>query len=82
MSLEQLNTMTKPAVRNGEIVKDPFVKIDRHKNYKKSQQTDQLRNSNVNDKPKQPLFDENVDFDECVDFLHNQINELDLDSDN
>lgn len=78
ISLEQVNTITKPAIRNGEIVKDAWIKIDRHENYKKSQMTDQLRTTNINDKEKEPLFDENVDFEQCVDFLHNQISSIEF----
>jgi hypothetical protein len=85
LSLDQVKCLTKPVIRNGEIVKDPVFQINRHENYKKSLETyalrgerneeiDQIKDKNT--KHKEPLFEDNVDFEDCVDFLHSQINDL------
>lgn len=87
-SLEQVKCITKPVIRDGEIVKDPFIQIYRHDNYKKSNITNALRGEGreeefdeirkKNDNFREELFEENVEYDDWVDFLHNQIKELDL----
>jgi len=73
VSLDQVKAITKPVVRDGEIVKDPFIQINRHDIYKKSDLTAQLREnkdgeiqeiSNKNEKLKEPLFEDNVEFDD------------------
>mmetsp|Transcript_16822 Transcript_16822/g.19468 ORF Transcript_16822/g.19468 Transcript_16822/m.19468 type:complete len:102 (-) Transcript_16822:18-323(-) len=88
VSLEKVRNITKPVVRDGEIVKDPFIEIYRHDKYKKSDITYNLRGEgkkeklneivNFNEHRKEKLFDDDVEFDDCVDFLHNQINDLDI----
>lgn len=86
-SLEQVKSITKPVIRNGEIVKDPFIQISRHDTYKKSSLTTKLREEQENDfdeirnknqRIREPLFEENVDFEDWVDFLHGQIDELEI----
>lgn len=87
-SLEQVKCLTKPVVRNGEIVRDPLIQINRHDKYKKSDLTNKLRGDDkveefevIRDKnvrAQENLFDENADYEDCVDFLHNQISELDI----
>ena len=70
VSLEQVRCLTKPVIRNGEIVKDPVFQIDRHENYKKSLQTNALRSPTKEDveyvrgKKKEPLFENDVDFED------------------
>ena len=87
-SLEQVKWITKPVIRDGEIVKDPFIQIYRHENYKKSNITNALRGEGKeedfdeikkkNDNLRDELFEENIEFDDCVDFLHSQIRDLDI----
>lgn len=71
-SIEQIRCITKPVIRDGEIVRDPFIQIYRHEKYKKSDLTTLMRGEDKaeefevirhkNDNIKEPLFDENVDF--------------------
>ena len=87
-SLDQVRNITKPVIRNGEIVRDAQIMIDRHDNYKKSDLTHNLRGEDrqedfeiiksKNETQRDALFDAKEDFDECVDNLHNQIKDLDI----
>lgn len=87
-SLDQVKNMTRPVIRNGEIVKDPFIQIDRHHSYNKSDQTNELRAPDKltkldaikhrNESLKEQLFDENEEFEDCVDYLHSQIGDLEV----
>jgi hypothetical protein len=74
VSLDQVKSITKPVIRDGEIVKDPFIQINRHENYKMSYLTSQLREEDKhhqsqainekNEKLKVKLFDEDIEFDD------------------
>jgi hypothetical protein len=74
VSLDQVKSITKAVVRDGEIVKDPIFKINRHENYKMSDLTTRLRDEEKNhqfeaiheknQKFKETLFDEQVEFDD------------------
>jgi hypothetical protein len=87
-SLEQVKCVTKPVIRDGEIVRDAQVPIHRHEKYTKSDITNNLRGENrqheleniknKNEQQKAQLFDEHEEFDDCVDFLHNQIKDLEI----
>jgi len=73
-SLEQVRCLTKPVIRNGEIVKDPQIVINRHDKYTKSELTNILRGEgrdsdlniikNKNETHKEKLFDEDIEFDD------------------
>ena len=73
-SLEQVRCITKAVIRDGEIVKDPQILINRHNKYTKSDITNLLRAegrddeleliNNKNENLKDNLFDENLEFDD------------------
>ena len=73
-SLDQVKCITKPVIRNGEIVRDPQIPIYRHDTYKKSEITNALRDQdreedfdlikNKNDTQKEELFDDRIEFND------------------
>lgn len=73
-SLDQVKCITKPVIRNGEIVRDAQIPIYRHDKYTKSDITKALRSDGrdddfeiikkKNETQKEPLFDKNVEFDD------------------
>ncbi len=79
MGLEKVKCITKGVVRNGEIVRDAQIFIPRHESHPMTERTEKLfahdstlkaRNEDLS------LFEEGVQFEECVEQLHSQIQEI------
>jgi hypothetical protein len=80
VGLEKIKCITKPVIRNGEIVRDAQIFIPRHFFNPQSDATDKLYGIedakqvlNRNELDRKALFEMGIDFDECVEDLHSQI---------
>ena len=80
-SLDKVKNITKPVIRNGEIVRDAQVFIPRHLNKPISEATAKLyaienKEALENANRDESLYEEGAWFESCVEDLHGQIQGL------
>lgn len=79
VGLEKVKCITKPVVRNGEIVRDAQVQIRRHELHPLSEKTQGLyaqKTTAPEQNDTESLFSEGKDFEDCVEALHLEIQAL------